>query len=75
VQKARGSAALLVAGLVGWASGSVLVFLIALIVLLVAGQPTPDVRRRLPAVRLPARALACKQADARAGSSALPSVK
>ena len=43
--KAHGSAALLVAGLVGWASGSLIVFLIALVALLVAGHHAGDVRR------------------------------
>jgi hypothetical protein len=36
---------LLVAGLVGWVSGSLGVFLIALVALLVAGHQAGDVRR------------------------------
>ena len=42
---AHGSAALPVSGLVGWASGSVIVFLIALAALLVAGHHAGAVRR------------------------------
>jgi hypothetical protein len=43
--KAHGSVALLVAGLVGRATGSLVVFLIALVALLVAGYQVGDVRR------------------------------
>src|SRR5262249_12552616 len=39
------SGALLVAGLLGWVTGSLLVFLIALIALLVAGYHAGDIRR------------------------------
>jgi hypothetical protein len=43
--KAHGSAALLVTGLVGWASGLLGVFLIALVAPLVAGYHAGDIRR------------------------------
>ena len=39
------SGALLVASLIGWLTGSVIVFLLALIALLVAGYHAGDVRR------------------------------
>jgi hypothetical protein len=42
-------------GLVGWVSGLLGGFLIALVALLVAGHHAGDSRRGLPAVRLPAR--------------------
>jgi hypothetical protein len=42
---AHGSAALRIAGLVGRASGSLIVFLIALVALVVAGHYAGDVRR------------------------------
>ena len=56
----------------GWASGSRGVFLIALVALLVAAHYAGDIRRGLPAVQLPARALCLYQAGARAGCLALP---
>jgi hypothetical protein len=42
---AHGLAALLVAGLAGWAGGSVLAFLIVPVALLLAGHHAGDVRR------------------------------
>ena len=39
------SAALLVAGLISWVTGSLMVFWIALIKLLIAGYHTGDIRR------------------------------
>jgi hypothetical protein len=56
-------------------SGSVIVFLIALVAPLVANYHAGDVRRRLPTVQQPARALCLYQAVARAGWLALPSAK
>ena len=51
--------ALLIAGLLGWATGSATLFLIALIALVIAASHAGASRRGLPAVQLPARALAC----------------
>src|SRR5262245_57775764 len=67
--------ALLVAGLVGWLTGSVLPFLIALSALLVAGSHAGDIRRRLPCRPFACSCAGLYQADARAGGWMTESTK